>query len=87
MRSVTQGIVGMSIYVFFTVNYTMNCSFSLSKTVKNSTVKKYITVIYRIQYGNFLLTNKQFCTVAFLQSFTVTITIILYSVLVLAVVS
>jgi len=24
-----QGIVGMSIYVFFTVNYTMSCSFSL----------------------------------------------------------
>jgi len=33
MQSVTQGIVAMSIYVFFTVNYTMSCSFSLSKTV------------------------------------------------------
>jgi len=39
--------------------------------------KKYITVIYRIWYGNFLLTNQQFCTVTFLQSFTVKITIIL----------
>jgi len=28
-----QGIVGMSIYIFFAVNYRMSCSFSLSKTV------------------------------------------------------
>jgi len=27
--SVTQGIVGMSIFHFFTVYYTMSCSFSL----------------------------------------------------------
>jgi len=29
----TGNYVGMSIYVFFTVNYTMSCSFSISKTV------------------------------------------------------
>jgi len=41
-----QEIVGMSIYVFFSVNYRMSCSFSLLKTV-NLTVF-YSKIIYHI---------------------------------------
>jgi len=39
MCIVTQGIVGMSIYIFFTINYTMSCSFSLSETKFNGVLQ------------------------------------------------